>query len=251
MLSALSLALAAPQPNDDTAREWAQHELAKNKYHSQKSLVEWIIEWLQAHLQIKIGHFSAESSATIVITILAVLAAAVIAWLLIRFAKIRQAGAARDKQQAANAVLFDDVRSSAQLLKAGAAARARGDFSQAVIEYFRAVIRLLAEHSVIAVRPGLTATEAALESSAAIGYRSLFMPAAAAFNRVYFADAPASEQELIGLMQLIAIAQEWKPPQRGSAAGKHNFAAAGAHRLPQKQNTAAHSDYPAVQGGAQ
>lgn len=209
-------------PSDSSAREWAEQELAKSKYHEEPSLWARIIEWLDEHLVITINDISSASTAVILATILAAILAAIIVVLLVKYLRAR-ANSAKQAQLKPIAPLFDDTRSAEQLFIAAEQARRDGDIKTLIVENFRGAIRLLDEHQAIIVRPGLTATEAARQGSEVLGQRDLFLQAAGAFNRVYFSTISATDTDVVAVDKLVAFVRSalltHKAAVQGSAEG--------------------------------
>ncbi len=75
---------------------------------------------------------------------------------------------ARGRADRADEELGDPTLTSKDLLASARAAADSGDWSTAVIEAYRALIRSLTEREVIDGRPGMTAFEAALSAADAI-----------------------------------------------------------------------------------
>lgn len=162
MLVALSTELV---PDAAEARRWAEHELAKAVYDTSPSLVERLLNWLR-DLFDALGRLGGQAPPLVVPVVLTIVLAGLLALGLLLGGRIRRrrvAGAA-----AAGPALFDDDRSSADLTRAADDAARRGDFTTAVLERFRAVIRGLDERGLLDDRPGLTAHEATGLASAAL-----------------------------------------------------------------------------------
>ncbi len=148
-------------PSADDAREWAQAELAKAIYNDEPTLLERLLFWL-SELWRKLMSWNEDVGPVVVpLVVLAVVALIVAAALLIG-GPIRRR---RARQQGASAVVLDgDERTSGELRSAAEAAAAAGDFSRAVLERFRAIVRSLDERVVLEDRAGRTAYEAATEA---------------------------------------------------------------------------------------
>ncbi|MDD7464908.1 MAG: hypothetical protein PUK59_01470 [Actinomycetaceae bacterium] len=198
-----SLLLLAADPSDHTAQQWAENELAKSKYHEQETLLQRIIDWISELFSANIMAVGNRGTVTILLTVLVIIAAAVIALLVWRSVRART-GAASSAQlgSVGSQALFGDARSSDQLFAAAAQAQREHNYDMSVIELFRAVIRLLSERGELTLRPGLTATEAAEAAADKMGHRELFMRGAAWFNEVFFADLHADERSLADLEEL-------------------------------------------------
>jgi hypothetical protein len=99
---------------------------------------------------------------------------------------------ARRRRRTAAVVQADDVRTSAQLRAAADDAAGRGDWTLAVAERFRAVVRALEERAVLDERPGRTAQEAAEAAAERLpGLAGPLHVAASRFDDVVYGDLPA------------------------------------------------------------
>jgi hypothetical protein len=147
-------------PDADTARRWATEELADPAYHDGPSLLERFLEWL--------GSLFDGAPDSLPLPPVAVVVGVVVVLLLVLTVSFWVAGPVRAARRttASVVVLGDDTRTADQLRAAADAAAARGDWTAAVLERFRAVVRSLEERAVLADSPGRTADEAA-EAAAA------------------------------------------------------------------------------------
>ncbi len=145
-------------PDAPTARRWAVEELSDPVYHRSESLLVRLLRWILHLFQgLPSLGMSPVLAALLVVGVLAVVVLVAL-WV---------AGPVRRSRRAANArqVLgHDDRRSAAQLRAAAEAAAGAGDWSLAVAERFRAVVRGLEERAVLDERPGRTALEVATEA---------------------------------------------------------------------------------------
>ncbi|MFN3866675.1 MAG: DUF4129 domain-containing protein [Demequina sp.] len=151
-------------PDADTAREWARDELAKPEYVDQGTTwFESFLEWVQ-ELFDGIGSLGGAMGplGTILIVLLALAAVAVIVWLVL--GPLRRSR----RSTAVGAVFDDDSRSSGQISAAAAAAADGSDWDLAVMEWFRAAVRLMEERRAIVDSPGATAQEAAARIESAV-----------------------------------------------------------------------------------
>ncbi|WP_291887265.1 DUF4129 domain-containing protein [Cellulomonas sp.] len=148
------------EPDAATARRWAERELAEPVYHQSRSLLDRLLDWLLGLLDgIPAPVVSPGVSLAVVIGV-AVLVAGVVLWAAGPVRRSR--GAARE----ARSVLGrDDARTADQLRAAADAAAAAGDWSLAVVERFRAVVRGLEERTILDARLGRTAHEATVDAS--------------------------------------------------------------------------------------
>lgn len=216
--SALFMGGDPSHPGDGAAQEWAREELAKNKYHYTETLLQKFVKWLGKILELSFGRIANGSTADLVAWILALLIAAICIFLLIKYIRTRRTLHAGEQSPHVSAPIFNDARSSAELLEAAQLALREHDDDLFVIETFRAVIRILEERTIIAVRPGLTATEAADIGARKLGSEELFGRSAQWFNRIYFADEHASQSALADLTSLAQHVRTAEPLLSHSAA---------------------------------
>ncbi|MDM7853992.1 DUF4129 domain-containing protein [Cellulomonas alba] len=183
----LALGRVPVQPDAPTARRWAQQELTDPVYHRGRSLLERIVDWIAQQLSgLHTAGLPAPAAVLVVVAVLAVIAA-VAFWV---------AGPVRRNHRSprTRGVLAHDDRRSAARMRADAdAAAARGDWSTAVVERFRAIVRSLEERAVLDELPGRTAHEAAGEAGGRLPTVSAELSRAAQlFDDVAYGDAHPS-----------------------------------------------------------
>jgi len=146
-------------PDAETARRWAVRELAGPEYQDRRTLLERLVDWLRERLD-ELQGVSIDGPLLAVVLVGAVAVALLVAWWV--------AGPVRSGRAAASRTVLDhdDTRTAAQLRAAADAAAREGDWSTAVLERFRAVVRDLEERAVLDERPGRTAHEATLDAGA-------------------------------------------------------------------------------------
>ncbi|MFV0633401.1 DUF4129 domain-containing protein [Demequina sp.] len=172
-------------PDAETARRWAEDELAKPEYRensgglSLQAFWDWL-DQLLARIGDMGGSLGVPGAVVVGIIVAAVLA--LVIWLVL--------GPLRRSRRGAGGlgVLDDDGRSWQEIRDSARAAQAAGDWDLAVMEWLRAVVRLELERGAILDSPGVTAREAAERIGAAL-------PALAQAVR---ADALAFEQARYG-----------------------------------------------------
>lgn len=151
---------APATPDADDARSAAAEELSRPAYRNDPSLLGQLWEWVKEHLDPArlIPGVPAWLSWLLVGIVLVALVSA-IAFLARRVTRVgrRRRGS-----------LFDDVRDAASLTLAANDAAGRGDWTTAIIERFRAIIRSLDERGLIEDYPGMTAHEASALASQAL-----------------------------------------------------------------------------------
>ena len=150
----LALAAAPLDPDAQEARRLLLEELADPRYRAAEPnwfdrLVQAVRDWF-ASLTLPGDGVGLPVAAVIGVIVLVVLV--VVALVIAGRPRIRRRGAAT------GAVLADDdSRSAAELRALAEAAAARGDFGEALVERFRALVRALDERTVLSVSPGTTA----------------------------------------------------------------------------------------------
>lgn len=143
-------------PDAATARQWLRDELTNPVYHDGPSLLERFIAWLRGLLDgVSLVGLSGTWSAIAVVAVALLLAGVA----------LYVAGPVRGSRRPRTApgVLDDDLRTAVELDAAAAAAAARGDFTAATLDAFRALVRGAEDRVLLDPRPGRTAHEAAQE----------------------------------------------------------------------------------------
>ncbi|WP_124054137.1 DUF4129 domain-containing protein [Arcanobacterium ihumii] len=183
-------------PDADTARQLAEEELAKAKYRNAESLVQRFISWLGDLFKRTFSDGTSQLKvADIILLVLIFALLVVLGYLIVRYIRRARVKAKNVSiAEAAKHSLFNDSRTSAQLFADADAALQRRDVNLAVVERFRGVIRHLDEKKYLAIRPGMTATEAARDASSAISHHELLFENAQWFNKVYYADYVATNE---------------------------------------------------------
>jgi hypothetical protein len=148
----------------DEARDLARQELSRPSYERDTPIVtrvlRWIADQVERILDAATGTLSSQVGLAVIVVIAVAFAAVVI---------LRAGPLARRAAERSGAVLPDRPRSAAEYRTAADDAAARGDWSTAVVERFRAVVAGLEERGVLDPRPGRTADEAAREATAVLG----------------------------------------------------------------------------------
>ncbi|MFG2729690.1 DUF4129 domain-containing protein [Streptomyces canus] len=210
--SVLSLARSADEPPltipRDPAREAARRELSKRMYHENDP--SWFQRALNAFWDWVDKLFNAASSATpggplgLVVVIAAVLLVVGALWW-------RLGTPHRDP--ASSAALFDDrPRSAADHRAAAEAHAAQGHWNQAVQERMRAIVRSLEERTLLDIRPGRTADEAAADAGRALpSHTDRLRSAAGDFDDVTYGGRAATEQSYHRIAELDRDLERTKP----------------------------------------
>ncbi|MET9459395.1 DUF4129 domain-containing protein [Streptomyces canus] len=216
--SVLSLARSADQPPltipRDPAREAARRELSKRMYHENDP--SWFQRALNAFWDWVDKLFNSAASATpggplgLVVVIAAVLLVVGALWW--------RLGSPR-RGPVSSAALFDDrPRSAADHRAAAEAHAAQGHWNQAVQERMRAIVRSLEERTLLDIRPGRTADEAAAEAGRALpAHTARLRSAARDFDDVTYGGRAATEQSYHRIAELDRDLERTKPVLAASA----------------------------------
>lgn len=197
-------------PDRETAHRWLLEELSGPEYSTAPSLLDRLLTWLGDlfdGLTLGEGRFPV----AFVLVVVVVLVAAIAWWVAgpVRLARRRRRSVV---------VLDGDERTAAELRAAADAAAARGDWSAAVLDRFRALVRSLEERVVLDERPGRTAQEAAHDAAArlpAVGAE--LHDAARLFDDVCYGTLPAGPDDDRRLRDLDERARELRPAPLATA----------------------------------
>jgi hypothetical protein len=180
-------------PEADEARDWILRELSDPKYEAAKPtwfdrLSAAIFEWFESLFT---GTPAGPSPLLLAVIVVIVVAALVAAFVIFGMPAL-------NRRSAVTGELFgdDDARSADTLRRDAAAAAARGDWSVAIEESFRAIARGLAERTILATTPGTTAHGFASRAGDAFPeLASGLARAADSFDRVRYLGKAGTEAE--------------------------------------------------------
>ncbi|MGW1910525.1 DUF4129 domain-containing protein [Streptomyces sp. NPDC002076] len=210
----------------DPAREAARRELSKRLYHEnepglfQRALnAFW--DWLGRLLD---SAASATPGGTIGLVVVVLFVVAVLAALWWRL------GTPRRQPSSSAAALFDDrPRSAAEHRAAAEAHAAQGHWNQAVQERMRAIVRSLEERTLLDVRPGRTADEAAAEAGRSLpAHTDRLRAAAREFDDVTYGGRRATEQSYHRIAELDRDLERARPALAHSTTSTAHTAHQGA-----------------------
>ncbi|MGW7818943.1 DUF4129 domain-containing protein [Streptomyces puniciscabiei] len=182
------------------AREAARRELSKRMYHEndpglfQRALnAFW--DWLDRLFSSAASATPGGTTGLVVVVLFVVAVLAALWWRL---------GTPRRQPASATPTLFDDrPRSAAEHRAAAEAHAAQGHWNQAVQERMRAIVRSLEERTLLDVRPGRTADEAAAEAGRALpAHTGRLRSAAREFDDVTYGGRRAGEQSYHRIAEL-------------------------------------------------
>ncbi|ROS78520.1 DUF4129 domain-containing protein [Cellulomonas sp. PhB143] len=198
-------------PDADTARAWARGELARPEYAGHgPTLLERFLDWLSG-LGAGTGGADLPDALPVALVVLVLAAVLLAFW---STGRVRASTRAR----AAAVVLEDDARTSEEIRASADRAAARGDWAEAVLERYRAVVRALEERAVLDDRPGRTAHEVAQEAAARLpGSADELARAGRLFDDVRYGDHAVGPAEDAAVRALDAAVAGERP--RAAPAG--------------------------------
>ncbi|NNU27870.1 DUF4129 domain-containing protein [Isoptericola sediminis] len=188
--TAAVLAEVPVDPDRETARRWLVEELSRPEYAQDQSWLMRLLEWF---LGLFDGVGAVDADPLVLAAVIVALAAVVVgvAWWVAGPARLRRRSAARSV-----VVHEDDTRTAAEMRRAADDAAARKDWDTAVLERFRAVVRVLEERAVLDERAGRTAQEAARDAGDRVPELADPLGAAARlFDAVCYGHRPAGRAD--------------------------------------------------------
>ncbi|MFF5012599.1 DUF4129 domain-containing protein [Streptomyces sp. NPDC001165] len=209
----------------DPAREAARRELSKRMYHeNDPSLLQRALnafwDWLDKLFSTAAGATPGGTLGLLVVVLFVVAVLAALWWRL---------GTPR-RQPVSTAALFDErPRSAAEHRAASEAHAAQGHWNQAVQERMRAIVRALEERTLLDVRPGRTADEAAAEAGRTLpAHTDRLRFAAREFDDVTYGGRRASEQSYQRIAELDRDLERTRPVLANSATSTAHNTSQGA-----------------------
>jgi Domain of unknown function (DUF4129) len=194
MTALLALARTVPvEPDADEARQWLLEELGKPVYQSARPtwfdlLSQAVLDWINELLESAGRGSQAIALAIVVLLVAGLLVGAFLVFGLPRLNRRSRAGDAVFGK--------DDTRGAAELRASAAKAAARGAYTIAVEESFRALARGLAERTLVDLYPGMTARGVAREAATPFPARSGELAAVAAdFDAVRYLGRTGTEEQ--------------------------------------------------------
>ncbi|QDG88918.1 DUF4129 domain-containing protein [Pseudarthrobacter sp. NIBRBAC000502770] len=194
-------------PGADEAQRWAAEELAKPEYRDAApswldSLWRNFLDWLQS-LDGSPGEAGPVPSPVIALVIAAIIAAAVILARPRLNARVRQA---RDVFERETVLTAADYRNRAET------AAATGQWGDAVVDRFRAMVRSAENRTILDPQPGRTADEAANALSVPFaGEAGRLARAAATFDGIRYGSRAAGSADYQDMVALDAALDATKP----------------------------------------
>lgn len=187
-----SLTSSVPvDPGADEARRWAEDELSRAEYREGASLADWFAQALSDLIARLFSNAGGGGLAPLgyLLGVLALAALLLVAWLVARPLLV-------SRRRESAVVLADDARSASQIDEAARKAAQAGNWHEAVLETFRAIVRSAEERTVIDPRDGRTAHEASVDIAAALhGTGGPLADAARRFDAICYSDAVATQHD--------------------------------------------------------
>lgn len=209
----------------DPAREAARRELSKRMYHeNDPSLLQRALnafwDWLDKLFSTAAAATPGGTLGLLVVVLFVVAVLAALWWRL---------GTPR-RQPVTTAALFDErPRSAAEHRAAGEAHAAQGHWNRAVQERMRAIVRSLEERTLLDVRPGRTADEAAAEAGRTLpAHTDRLRSAAREFDDVTYGGRSASRQSYQRIAELDRDLERTRPVLADNATGTAHNTSQGA-----------------------
>ncbi|WP_233221770.1 DUF4129 domain-containing protein [Streptomyces carminius] len=192
------------------AREAAEDELSKPVYQEDDPGLLWrLFDWVWE----RIGDLLALTAGAAPGGWVGLLAVALLAVLLLVALRLRLGPLRRGSRTDGHGDLFGDrPRTAADHRAAAERYAATGQWSEALQERMRALVRSLEERALLDPRPGRTADEAADEAARVLPRHTAALRAAAlAFDEVTYAARPADRAAYLGLRDLDEAVRHSRP----------------------------------------
>ena len=195
-------------PDAETARRWAEQELADPIYHQGESLLQVVLRWIQERLAEAQNALSTMNGRSAAIVLGSVVIIGVVVTLLV-VGRVRRT---RRSQRSSVEVFVDDNRTAAELRRSADTLAAASRWSEAVLDRFRAILRSLEKRAVVDERPGRTAHEAAVQAAAVLPPCAADLHRASRmFDDVCYGDVEAGRDDDAWLRQVDDAVQNTRP----------------------------------------
>ncbi|MFJ4192040.1 DUF4129 domain-containing protein [Kitasatospora sp. NPDC089509] len=200
----------------DPARDAARDELLNAEYHkNDPGILERALDWIWDHINRAFGGISADgtdgSTGLVLFLIVALVIGAAVWW--------RLGAPKRTARTDLGVYGADGPRSAAQHRTAAAGHAAAGRWTEAVREQMRALVRALEERTLLDVRPGRTADEAAAEAGRALPEHAAALTAAArTFDDIAYGERTADQAAYQLLLDLDRTLERTRPVLTHAAA---------------------------------
>ncbi|MDK1476929.1 DUF4129 domain-containing protein [Streptomyces sp. 549] len=198
----------------EAAREAARRELSDPKYHqNDPGLLQRALEWVWD----TIGRLLSSAAGVTPGGWVGLLAVGLLVLVLVVALRLRMGSVRAALPSGGRGVFGDRPRTAAEHRTAAERHAAAGDWSRAVQERMRALVRALEERALLDPRPGRTADEAAAEAGRVLpGHAAELRSAALVFDEVTYAGRPADAQAYSALRTLDTAVGKARPDLAGS-----------------------------------
>lgn len=200
-------------PDAPEATNWLIDELSKPVYQAAKPtlfdrIAQSISDWIGS---LQLGAAQGPPAFGIGVVIVLVVVGLIVAFLIFGVPRL-------NRRSAVTGSLFgeDDVRTAAVMRRDAQAAAARGDYSAAVAEMFRAIARGLAERTIVTTTPGTTARDFAVRSGRVFpGFAPRLVDAATAFDAVRYLGREGTHEQYEAIAALESELNAARPVLEG------------------------------------
>ena len=175
----------------DHARDLLRQELSNPEYTPRRNWLQEAKDWFIDHVLDPILRH-ANSAPGIIVTVLLIALAIAVGYSLTRFRARRAVPSTTEDR-----VFTDATATAAQLRSSAADAAARGEFTRAYLDYFRALARSGQERALVPADPGLTAHELGRPLASSFPAEAGEIESAASgFDLFRYGEVPASEADV-------------------------------------------------------
>jgi hypothetical protein len=203
-------------PEPPEATEWLIEELSNPVYQAAQPtlfdrIAKSIADWFAS---LQFGQAQGPPAVGLAVIVGLIVVGIIVAFLIFGVPRL-------NRRSSVVGALFgdDDARTSTRMRLDAEAAAARGDFTAAVAEMFRAIARGLAERTIVSTTPGTTARGFAATASAAFpGSAARLIAAAVAFDDVRYLGRTANADGFANMAALEADLRVEKPLLEASRA---------------------------------
>jgi len=190
----------------DEAQDLARRELADPSYDAEPSLLQRAVEWLFEQLAELLSRTTGALSGWVGLAVLGGLAA------LVAVVVVLRVGPLASRAASGKAVFSGSRRSAAEYRADADDASARGDWSAAVVERYRAVVAGMEERGVLDPRPGRTADEAAAAGGSILpGVAGDLTTGSRVFDGVRYGDRAATSGDDAAMRRLDEAVRTARP----------------------------------------
>lgn len=183
------------QPDADTARQWAEHELSKREYRPSDS---WLESIYRRFLDLLFGNSGSADMTQMVFYLL--LIGIIIVAILVGTTMVGKRAASK-----AGALFTDEQTTAADYLEKARHAERANDWGSALVALYRYLVRTLEENQQIAPFPGRTAKEAAVAAQGVFPEQGTqLLTAGRYFDAAFYSEHEVTQEMLNEVRELVA-----------------------------------------------